>query len=140
MTGTAPEGSLVPLSETDRTVADVDADVRDYDVVASDGEKVGTVDDLIVDGDEVKVRFLRVASGGFLGIGTEHFLVPVDVITSTADDRVRIDRDRARLADVPAYDPALTREPNYYEDLYGWWGAAPYWGAGYVYPPIFWGP
>ncbi|MCK6210416.1 PRC-barrel domain-containing protein [Georgenia sp. EYE_87] len=134
MSETRPGANLVPVTETDRTIADPDLDVRGRDVVTSDGEKVGSVDDILIDDEELRVRFLRVSSGGFLGIGKDHFLVPVDVITGIEPERVRVDRDRARLSDVPAYDPELVREGDYYQNLYGWWGAPPYWGAGYTYP------
>jgi sporulation protein YlmC with PRC-barrel domain len=132
-------GNLHRLSDTSLTVADPAADVRAREVVDSDGEEIGTVEDLLVDDEENKVRFLRVGEGGFLGLGRQHFLVPVDAIASVDPDRVHIDRSRARLADVPVYDPDLAEDPAYYAGLYGWWGYAPHWGAGYVYPPFPYG-
>ena len=128
-------GNLYRLSETYQTVADPAADVRGRHVVDSDGEEIGTVEDLLVDDEENRVRFLRIGQGGFLGIGKQHFLVPVDAVASVDSDRVHIDRDRARLADVPAYDPELAENEDYYSTVYGWWGYPPYWGAGYSYPP-----
>jgi sporulation protein YlmC with PRC-barrel domain len=92
---TAPTGdTLVPLSESTLTVSDPRADVRGRKVVDATGEEVGTVDDLLVDDAEVKVRMLRVKHGGFLGIGADHFLIPVDAISSVTDDAVHIDRER----------------------------------------------
>lgn len=126
--------NLVPLSESDKVVADPDLDVRGRDVVTRDEETIGVVDELLIDDEELRVRFMRVGSGGFLGIGKDHVLVPVDVISRIEPERVRINRDRAGLADVPVYDPDLARQPEYYPTLYGWWGATPYWGAGYTYP------
>jgi sporulation protein YlmC with PRC-barrel domain len=133
MTGTGSAGNLIKLGDTGRTVADPEADVRSRKVVDSNGEDIGSVDDLLID-EEAKVRFLRVGAGGFLGIGEQHFLVPVDAVEKIEPDRVHIDRDRARLNKVPIYDP-LTDDLAYYENVYGWWGVAPYWGPGYVYPP-----
>lgn len=130
------EGStLRPLSDTELTVEDPWADVRGRKVLDASGEEIGKVDELLIDDVDVRVRLLRVKHGGFLGIGADHFLVPVDAVTSVDDDSVRIDRDRARLSDVPGYDPDLAQRPAYYEDLYGWWGYGPYWGPGYTYPP-----
>jgi sporulation protein YlmC with PRC-barrel domain len=129
-------GWLVQLSETNLTVADPAADVRGRHVVDDRGQDVGKVDDLLVDDRESKVRFLRIGSGGFLGMGKEHFLVPVEAVASVGDDRVTIDRGREQLGDVPAYDPALTNDDTYYSNLYGWWGHGPYWQSGYVYPPF----
>jgi hypothetical protein len=50
-------------------------------------------------------------------------------------DRIHFDPDRARLTDVPGYDPELVEDPAFYANVYGWWGYAPYWGPRYTYPP-----
>lgn len=128
--------TLLRLSETDQTVADPAADVRGRTVVDRNGEEVGRVDDLLVDDQEHRVRLLRVAEGGVLGIGESHYLVPVDAVVAVDEERVHIDRDRGAMGDVPRYDPQLADRPSYdyYNGVYGWWGAAPYWGAGYSYP------
>jgi sporulation protein YlmC with PRC-barrel domain len=126
--------TLVRLSETTLTVADLRADVRGRAVLDADGDEVGTVDDLLVDQGETKVRFLRVSHGGFLGIGAEHFLVPVEAVRDVTDEAVHIDRERSRLTDVPGYDPDVEEDPGYYGGLYGWWGYPPYGAPGYVYP------
>jgi len=133
----AGTGNLVALSETGLTVADPRADVRRHKVVDAGGEEVGVVDDLLVDDEESKVRMLRVKHGGFLGIGADHFLVPVDAVASVTDDAVHIDRDRSRLTDVPGYDPEVSYDPTYYGGVYGFWGYPGYWGPGYVYPAYF---
>lgn len=123
--------TLIPLSETTLTVADPRADVRGLTVVDANGEDVGSVDDLLVDSGETKVRFLRVRRGGFLGIGAEHFLVPVEAVREVTDDTVHIDRDGSRLTDAPGYDPDVAEDPIYFGGLYSWWG---YTAPGYVYP------
>lgn len=122
-------GMLRELGETDRTVADPDADVRGRLVVDRDGEEVGRVDDLLVDDATTHVRFLRVAEGGFLGFLATHYLVPVEAVVDVGPDRVQIDQRRSGLTDVPGYDPELATRPAYYGDVYGWWGVPPYWGA-----------
>ncbi|MGY1683131.1 PRC-barrel domain-containing protein [Geodermatophilus sp. SYSU D01176] len=120
-------GWLVRLSETDLTVADPAADVRGRRVIDNGGQEMGTVDDLLIDDRENEVRFLRIGSGGFLGMGKEHFLVPVEAVASVGRDQVTIDRGRAQMIDVPGYDPALSYDDAYYSDVYGWWGYGPYW-------------
>ncbi len=126
-------GNLYRLSDTHQTVADRAADVRARTVVDKHQLEIGTVEDLLIDDEENKVRFLRIGSGGFLGMGKEHFLVPVDAVEAHLD-RVVITRDRERLKDAPDYDPDLAYDDTYYSDLYGWWGYGPYWAPGYVYP------
>jgi sporulation protein YlmC with PRC-barrel domain len=123
------------LSDIDRTLADPAADVRGRTACDRHGKEIGKVEELLVDDEEYKVRFLQISSGGFLGIGKDRFLVPVDAVESVEPDRVTVSRDRARMTDAPGYDPKLTYDPTYYADLYGWWGYGPYWDPGYVYPP-----
>lgn len=129
-------GDIVALRDTTLTVADAAADVRGRKVVDTNGDEIGEVHDLLVDDEELEVRFLDVGAGGFLGIGEHRFLVPANAVTRVEPDRVHVCRDRDQLRDVPTYDPELTEDTDYYANLYGWWGLAPYWGAGdYAYPP-----
>ncbi|MBG6218752.1 sporulation protein YlmC with PRC-barrel domain [Arthrobacter sp. CAN_A6] len=127
-------GTIVKLSDTDQTVALDDADVRGRDVKDKNGEDLGKVDDLMIDDREHKVRFLRVASGGFLGLGEKQSLIPVDAITAVTADVVTISQDRGHVAGAPVYDPDLVEDSAYYEDVYGYYGYTPFWGIGYAYP------
>lgn len=127
-------GKMYKLSESDLTVADPAEDVQGRDVLDSSGDEIGTVDDLLLDSQESKVRFLQVAQGGFLGIGEDHYLIPVDAVTRVDEDHVHIDRQRGQMTDVPGYSPTIAAEPNYYGDVYGYWGYGPYWSPGYIYP------
>ncbi len=128
------QATLVKLGDTGLTVADPAADVRGRKVLDRHGDEIGTVDDLLIDDGESKVRFLRVGAGGFLGIGEQHYLIPVDAVTKIDADQDHIDRERAGLRSVPTYDPELTYDVDYYGNVYGWWGYGPYWGPGYAYP------
>jgi sporulation protein YlmC with PRC-barrel domain len=127
-------GTLVTLSDTSLTVADPQEDVRNRTVIDRNGEEIGKVDDLLLDERENRVRFLRVAHGGLLGIGQDHYLIPVDAVTGIDEDNVHIDRERGNRTGAPGYDPELAKEPDYYTGVYGWWGCAPYWSPGYTHP------
>jgi sporulation protein YlmC with PRC-barrel domain len=127
------KATLVKLSDTNLTLADRAEDIRGRDVFDTAGEEIGEVDDLFVDEQEQKVRFLQVASGGFLGLGATKFLIPVDAITRITEDAVYISQTRERLAGVPRYDPSLVDE-RYLRDVYGYYGYSPYWGPDYRYP------
>jgi sporulation protein YlmC with PRC-barrel domain len=125
---------LVKLGDTDLTVANPDEDIRGRKVVDRQGEELGHVDALLIDDRESKVRFLRIASGGFLGLGEHTFLLPVDAITRITADQVTVDQTRERVAGAPRYDPDLVYDRDYYGDVYGYYGYGPYWAPGYVYP------
>lgn len=127
-------GTLVKLSEIDETIAGRDDDIRGRTVKDVDGEDLGTVKDLLVDEAEKRVRFLEVASGGFLGIGQDTSLIPVDAISAITDDEVKIAQSRETVAGAPAYDPDLVREPDVYSGYLGYYGYGSWWTAGYQYP------
>jgi sporulation protein YlmC with PRC-barrel domain len=119
-----------------------DEDIRGRQVKARDGEDLGEVDDLLIDPTENKVRFLVVASGGFLGLGQEKSFIPVDAVSGITAGEVHLDQTRDKVAGAPAYDPDIVEERSYYEDVYGYFGYAPYWAPGYVYPGYapYWAP
>lgn len=96
------------------------------------GEEIGHVNDLLVDNREHKVRFLRVAAGGFLGPGERKFLIPA--VVSIQDSEVHVGQTREHVTGAPEYDPEVVQEEHYWEDVYGYWGYDPYWTAGYAYP------
>ncbi len=139
-----PQAKFIRLSDTQLTVANPAEDVRGRKVIDSEGEEVGEVDDLLVDDRETKVRFLEVASGGFLGLGATQLLIPVEAISRISEDVVHLNEMRQHIAGAPRYDPDLIHRdaaegefagPNYYEGVYRYYGYPPYWVPGYMYPP-----
>ncbi|WP_432946299.1 PRC-barrel domain-containing protein [Kribbella sp. CA-253562] len=128
---------LVKLGDTDLVLADPSDDIRGRTVVDAAGEKVGKVDGLFLDHEEAKVRLLEVVDGGFLGLGKESRLIPVELVRSVDDDQVVIDRDQQTLIGAPGYDPELTDAPDYFDNLYDYYEVGPFWAPGAMYrrPP-----
>lgn len=131
---TSDTGTLLALSESGETVAENDLDIRGRAVKDSGGNDLGKVKDLLIDEHERRVRFIEVASGGFLGIGQDTAFIPVDAIVAITEDEVRIDQTRERVAAAPTYDPALVRERDTYSEYLSYYGYPMWWGAGYQYP------
>ncbi len=129
--------TLRTLSDTGEMVASPNEDVRGRKVLDDAGEEIGAVDGLMVD-DEKKVRFLRVESGGFLGLGRTRIMIPVEAITRVMPHAVSIDRGREHLRGAPLYDPTLVDDTDqaYWGSVYGYYGVAPYsergMGLGYL--------
>lgn len=126
--------ALYRLGDMNLTIADRSEDIRGRRVVDRAGEDLGTVEDLLVDDRERKVRFIEVASGGFLGLGETKFLISVDAITDVGEEAVHIDQTRDRVAGAPRYAPELVTDQRHWNELYGYYGYAPFWSPGYVYP------
>jgi sporulation protein YlmC with PRC-barrel domain len=127
--------TLVRLDDTDLELADPADDVRGKTLVDRVGHEIGEIDGLLIDREERRVRLLQVGSGGFLGIGKQKVLVPVDAVTDV-DDTVHIDRNRENIAGGPVYDPEIVPGRTDLADLYRYHGFVPYWTTGYL-PPRF---
>jgi uncharacterized protein YrrD len=109
--------TLSLLGDSDLTVADGDEDIRGRTVKDQDGTEIGKVDDLLIDEDVQRVLFMRVESGGFLGVGETKVFIPIDAITMITDVDVRIDQSHEHVAREPRYDPHLVTEQKYFGDM-----------------------
>ena len=118
---------LVRLTDSNRTLADVDQDIRGRTVVDRDGNEIGKVEDLLIDTEENQVRMLRVEHGGLFGIGATPLFVPVQTVQQVTQDEVRIDQSRTDVADAPQYNPDLVEQEKFYSDVYRYYGYVPYW-------------
>jgi sporulation protein YlmC with PRC-barrel domain len=123
--GEQPASNLVKLSRADLMIDDPGDDVRGRHVVTVGGEKIGEVDDLLIDMTERKVRFLEVGSGGFLGIGEHKSLVPVEAVSRVDDRHVYIDHALEHVAGAPHYDPRVDIADRYVNSIYGYYGYSP---------------
>jgi sporulation protein YlmC with PRC-barrel domain len=111
------------LRDKHKTVAGFDEDIRGRMVRDKDGQEVGKIEGLLLDDVEEKVRFMEVASGGFLGLGETKSFIPVDAIKRITDDDVFIGHSREHVAGAPRYDPSLVMdEARYFSDLYPYYG------------------
>lgn len=109
---------VVPLTQLpDYEVAEGDPDVRGWEVLASDGRSVGRVEELIVDKDAMKVRYLDIGLGNDLSESAAgrggHILVPIgNARLDRADDRIFVDSmGSSDLASLPAFTAgSITRD------------------------------
>ena len=103
---------LVRLSDSDFVPANPEDDLRGKALYDSEGQRIGSVEDLYIDPQEREVRFLEVGAGGFLGIGKKRLLVPVEAVTQVTEDRVTIEPGRTEKAEGPApFDTELAVPP-----------------------------
>lgn len=133
-TEVAPDGTVtqridhpgaVALKELkDYQVAKGDPDVRGWQVYASDGRRIGQVDELLVDTAAMKVRYLDVGLDRDLSAGdgpgepagpVRNVLLPIgSAHLDQAEDRVIVDLLHTLIGDLPAYGRGpVSRE---YED------------------------
>ena len=98
----------------------------------SDGEKVGTIERLMIEKASGRVAYAVMSFGGFLGLGEDYHTLPWGVLTyNTALDAYEINLTEEQLRDAPKRDregtePAAGRE--WEEQVHRYYNATPYWG------------
>jgi len=87
------------------------------------GEKLGSIDDRVIDKHSGQIRYAVLEVGGFLGMGADRYPLPWDILEyDTTHDGYVVALDKAKLedapryadADVPAYTADYARRVNSY--------------------------
>ncbi len=134
MTITMPARELDRLSLSGLTaddLADLSEDLSNRTACDRLGEMVGTVEDVMIDAQRLRAPFLIIGSGGILGLGRQHHLVPRDLVTRVDENAVYIDRDKDQLLSGPAYRDGMAGDDaeSHYAEVYAHFGVTPYWTA-----------
>jgi sporulation protein YlmC with PRC-barrel domain len=75
------------------------------DVCNLQDEKLGNIQDIMVDLADGKIRYIVLASGGFLGMGDRLFAIPWKALTQDKEHkRFLLDVDVERLKNAPGFD------------------------------------
>jgi sporulation protein YlmC with PRC-barrel domain len=86
-------------------------------VYSTTGDKLGSIDDVMIDKRSGHVRYAVLEFGGFLGVGTDRYPLPWSMLKyDTEVDGYVVPLDKERLKDAPRY--ASDRAPAY-TDEYG---------------------
>jgi len=97
-----------------------------HDVISSDrvegtavyneaGDKLGSIDDLMIDKRSGQVRYAVLEFGGFLGMGSDRYPLPWDALRyDSAKGGYIVPLDKARLKNAPRYPQDDT--PDYTQD------------------------
>lgn len=112
--------------ERDETTNLISSDkVEGTPVYATDGERIGHIDHLMIGKRSGRVEYAVMSFGGFLGIGESYHPLPWDALDYEVEQGgyvVAIDKERLR--DAPYYDrasqPAYDRP--YGESVYSYYG------------------
>ena len=108
------QSKLVKLSDSEFHLVDRAADVRGLGVFNRNGEHMGTVEDLYIDPEERKVRFLDVASGGIiLGLGEKRFLVPVEAVARIYEDGITVGQHPEKVSESPLFGTKVVPQAAY---------------------------
>ena len=96
------------------------------------GEKLGSVEDVMIDKATGRIAYAVLSFGSFLGIGGQHHPLPWQTLTyDTAMGGYVVNLDRSVLEGAPvltegAEDP--WSDPAFDEQVHSYYKASPYWG------------
>lgn len=80
------------------------------------GDKLGTIDDLMIDKVSGQVRYAVMEFGGFLGMGTDRYPIPWSMLKyNTSQDGYVVPLDKTRLEGAPRYGSDAVPD---YDDAY----------------------
>ncbi|MCH8556652.1 MAG: PRC-barrel domain-containing protein [Balneolia bacterium] len=89
-------------------------------------ENIGDIKELMISPDNANVVYAVLSFGGFLGIGSKFFAIPLEALQfSASDDTIRLDIDKERLENAPSFDKdnwPLTADDKYINSVYTHYG------------------
>jgi sporulation protein YlmC with PRC-barrel domain len=142
MTGTTDAGSSAAMTDTAQAGAEGDAEegatiemqvpqivrlseLMDFGVRNSEGEDLGSLEDIVVDWQQSRLAYPILSFGGFLGLGDKWFVIPFDAVTLNPLDQAFIfDVQPETLENAPGFDPDQlpdTTDPDWDSDVRGFW-------------------
>ena len=104
--------------------------VNGTNVYNMDGDKLGTVDDIMIDKVSGKAIYAVMAFGGFLGMGEKQHPLPWSSLTyDESKGGYVVNLDKAKLEQAPTLDPDenFVWTPDYGRRVDQYYGAPTYW-------------
>ncbi len=89
------------------------------------GERLGSIDNFMVNKRSGKVAYAVLRSGGLFGMGGDHYPLPWDTLDyDPAQGGYVVDRDAAELEKAPRYakDEEPEYDSKYGQEVYGYYG------------------
>lgn len=101
------------------------------DVMNRAGEKLGTIDEIMLDVPMGRIAYAVLSSGGFLGVGDSLFAIPWGALTLDTDNKCFIlDVSKDRLKQAPGFDkdhwPSLA-DQSWGANVHKYYVTRPYW-------------
>ena len=101
------------------------------DVVNRQGDKLGDIEEIMLDVPSGQIAYAVLAAGGFLGMGEKFFAIPWQALTLDTDNKCFIlDIDKERMERAPGFDkdhwPSMA-DTTWARDIHSYYGATPYW-------------
>jgi sporulation protein YlmC with PRC-barrel domain len=101
------------------------------EIVNGHGEKLGRLEDIMLDVPNGRIAYAVLSVGGFLGMGDKLFAIPWEMLQLDTDHKNMIlDVSRERLEQAPGFDkdhwPSVA-DPAWAVGVHDFYGVRPYW-------------
>jgi len=80
------------------------------EVLSSDNQKIGKLENFVVDLDSGKILYAVVGSGGVLGAGEKKFAVAPQAFNEPQNDNITLKVDKARLQSAPQFTSEINKD------------------------------
>ena len=125
--------TATPTTDTRETLALIASDkVEGTPVRRSDGEKIGTIERVMIEKRSGKVAYAVMSFGGFMGLGEEYYTLPWSVLKyNTALDAYELNLTEDQLRGAPRRSPEgrdASFDRDWEEHVHRYYNATPYWG------------
>lgn len=104
--------------------------IKGSDVFNTVGDKLGTIDAVMLDRATGKALYAVLSFGGFLGLGEKHYPLPWSLLTFNEEkDGYTVNLDRQQLEGGPNYDRSaeFNWSADYGRKIDAYYGARSYW-------------
>ena len=111
------------------------SDLIGMEVKNNQNEKLGKVNDLVVDVESGRIVYVILSTGGFIGVGDTLHAVPSGALHhDVASKTLQLDADKAKLTAAPKFEMAKWAEccnSNQVAEVYRHYGQEPYCSSGH---------
>ena len=103
--------------------------VEGTNVYRANGDKIGTIERVMLDKQSGKVAYAVMSFGGFLGMGSEHYPIPWSLLTyNTNLGGYQVDISDDQLRGAPSYDNEWDWEDRKRaQQVFDYYRVPPYW-------------
>lgn len=107
------------------------SEIIGYSVISTDGEELGTIQEIVIDPHEDRVAYAVLSFGGFLGMGDKLIALPWEALLLKPDKQTAfLSIEKEKLRNAPGFDQAhwpdmASREWG--KTVHNYYGQTPYW-------------
>ncbi|MBI1179804.1 MAG: PRC-barrel domain containing protein [Alphaproteobacteria bacterium] len=116
------------MQKTRLIAADKVEGTRVYDL---EGNRIGSIENIMIDKLTGKVAYADMSFGGFLGIGERHHPLPWNLLKyNTKIDGYEVAIDRDKLEKAPTFEPddhPDWEDPSWGQQIHAYYNVTPYW-------------